>query len=342
MDFFSKLLHTDRSHYAQQFLTYASYWKDSSNEGKGDQVNMERKTSYDVITRNFYDLVTDFYIYGWGQSFHFATQYPGEDYSVAIARHEHYLALRLKLQKGMKVVDLGCGVGGPLREITKFSGAHITGVNISPYQIKKAKEFSRRAGLEELNDYVIADFMKLPETMQNKFDAAYTIEATCHAQDPVKVYSEFFKILKPGAMLAGYEWAMTSDTYDSQNPVHVEIKKGIEEGNGIGNLVTTNEIVKALKKAGFEIIETTDLTMQSPLPFYHPLVSNFSLSGFTYTPIGRVITDTACKVLEKFHLAPEGTSYTSSILMKAADALVLGGKEKIFTPYFFILARKPE
>ncbi len=52
---------------------------------------------------------------------------------------------------------------------------------------------------------------------QRQFDAAYAIEATCHAPDRVGVYSEIYRVLKPGAIFACYEWCMT-DLYESGNP----------------------------------------------------------------------------------------------------------------------------
>ena len=52
---------------------------------------------------------------------------------------EHYVALKLGLKEGMKVADLGCGVGGPLRSIASFSGADITGLTINEYQVKRAE-----------------------------------------------------------------------------------------------------------------------------------------------------------------------------------------------------------
>ena len=42
-----------------------------------------------------------------------------------------------------------------------------------------------------------------------EFDAAYAIEATCHAPDRVKCYKEVYRCLKPGAQFALYEWCMT-------------------------------------------------------------------------------------------------------------------------------------
>ena len=64
----------------------------------------ERKENYETVVNSYYDLATDFYEYGWGQSFHFAVQAKGEPLKQAIARHEHYLALRLKLEKGDNVL----------------------------------------------------------------------------------------------------------------------------------------------------------------------------------------------------------------------------------------------
>src|SRR5687767_15294436 len=96
-----------------------------------------RKAHHGTMVNHFYDLVTDFYEYGWGQSFHFAPRFRGEAFAASIARHEHWLAAQLNLAPGMTVLDLGCGVGGPMRTIARFSGATIVGVNNNDYQIAR-------------------------------------------------------------------------------------------------------------------------------------------------------------------------------------------------------------
>ncbi|MCY3856941.1 MAG: hypothetical protein OXF78_11685, partial [Rhodospirillales bacterium] len=50
----------------------------------------ERKTGYRDFENTYYDLVTDFFEYGWGQSFHFAPRAKGESFAASLARHEHY------------------------------------------------------------------------------------------------------------------------------------------------------------------------------------------------------------------------------------------------------------
>ena len=98
-----------------------------------------RKSEYKALINKYYDLVTDLFEYGWSKSFHFAPRAPNESFAESLARHERNLAERLDQRPGMRVADLGCGVGGPLREIARFSGATIVGVNNNEYQLERAR-----------------------------------------------------------------------------------------------------------------------------------------------------------------------------------------------------------
>jgi sterol 24-C-methyltransferase len=56
---------------------------------------------------------------------------------------------------------------------------------------------NKRAGLEEITDVIKSDFMALPLT-HNSIDAAYAIEATCHAPDRTGCFRQIYNTLKPG------------------------------------------------------------------------------------------------------------------------------------------------
>lgn len=46
------------------------------------------------------------------------------------------------------------------------------------------------------------------------------------------VYSEVFRVLKPGGLFATYEWVSTKD-YDPNNSRHVKVMNSIIFGNGL-------------------------------------------------------------------------------------------------------------
>eukprot|EP00957_Ditylum_brightwellii_P137525 10484661-Ditylum_brightwellii.AAC.1 len=89
----------------------------------------ERNSNYKSLVNSYYDLATLFYEWGWGSSFHFAYRYPHENFAESIRRHEYYLASKLGLSddaSSTKVLDVGCGIGGPMRNICRFTGADVT------------------------------------------------------------------------------------------------------------------------------------------------------------------------------------------------------------------------
>jgi sterol 24-C-methyltransferase len=301
-----------------------------------------RKEQYTTLVNHYYDLVTDFYEFGWGQHFHFAPRLEKEKFLASLERHERFLSGKLGLTPGMKVLDVGCGVGGPARYIAQSTGAAITGLNNNAYQIKRCERHTRRAKLTSLVEFVKADFMEL-QFRAEQFDAIYTIEASCHAPDRVKLFTGLRRVLKPGALFAGYEWCLT-DAYAPDNARHAKIKKDIELGNGLPDLSHMSVIDEALAKSGFELLEAKDLapTADVQTPWYLALTGEgMSLSSLPRTPAGRGIMNVATGVMEKLRIAPEGTRRVSDFLNEGADALVAGGRSGIFTPMYFFMARNP-
>jgi sterol 24-C-methyltransferase len=134
----------------------------------------------------YYDGATELYEYGWAQSFHFSRFYKGEAFAASLARHEHYLAAQMTLRPGMRVLDVGCGVGGPAREIARFSDVKIVGLNNNDFQIGRARRYTKAAGLEDQIQFVKGDFMKLAEQFgENSFDAGACLlyYLTCDPSD---------------------------------------------------------------------------------------------------------------------------------------------------------------
>ncbi|KAJ1552256.1 Delta(24)-sterol C-methyltransferase, partial [Nowakowskiella sp. JEL0078] len=161
--------------------SYYAGWDQDRNDITDTTAAVDhRRETAQRLTNHFYDMVTDFYEYGWGQSFHFAKMWKNLPFDHAVARHEDYLALKLGLKRGQKVMDVGCGVGGPMREIASFSGATIVGINNNDYQVERVGVLAKRTGLAKLTSAVKEDFTAM-SFEDNSFDAAYSIEACVHA-----------------------------------------------------------------------------------------------------------------------------------------------------------------
>ena len=181
------------------------------------------------------------------------------------------------------------------------------------------------------------------------FDQVYAIEATVHAPALEGVYSQIFRVLKPGGVFGVYEWLMT-ENYDNENPHHREIRLGIEQGDGISNMVKVSEGLRAIKAAGFELEVATDLAEnEDARPWYYPLDGDLRMAAsigdvFTIarmTKLGRFVAHNTIGVLEKGGILPQGTKKTADSLGVAADCVVAGGKQKLFTPMYLMIARKP-
>jgi len=67
-----------------------------------------RRESAKEMTSTYYDLVTDFYQYGWGDSFHFCPVYRMRSFQQCVVDHEYYLSDKLDLKAGMKVLVCAC------------------------------------------------------------------------------------------------------------------------------------------------------------------------------------------------------------------------------------------
>lgn len=84
-------------------VTYSDHFAQSGDKEEDFDYKARNEKTGDIV-QNFYTLVTDFYEYGYGLSFHFAPVYDGKTLDECIADYEDELAKTLNARPGMKIL----------------------------------------------------------------------------------------------------------------------------------------------------------------------------------------------------------------------------------------------
>lgn len=103
---------------------------------------------------------------------------------------------------GLRLADLGCGVGGSLFYLLARLGPAAQGVGctLSPIQARLAARRRAQLGLPNPCGFVEADFQQAP--LPAGFDLVYSVEAFVHAPEPARYLAEAARLLRPGGRLA--------------------------------------------------------------------------------------------------------------------------------------------
>ena len=294
--------------------------------------------------KDYYDLCGGFMVWGWGESLHFAPLAPHESLEESKVRHQRAMISALELQERMTVVDVGCGVGGPMRRVVREAGVRVVGININEIQLEEAKRLNAEAGLDHMVDFETCSFMDMSAIEDDTFDRGYAIESTCHAPDKQRCFEEIFRVLKPGALFWGQEMCLTG-RFDPEDGRHRALRQDLMRGIALKEIATFGEVNQALEAAGFHVMQGTDRSVREgpSTPWYQPMESRHGTLGNTLRrlPWGRKAIIAGSKLAEALRLFPKGSAEVVRLLDRTAEAYIAGGRTGIFTPLYCFLARKP-
>ena len=158
----------------------------------------------------------------------------------------------LELSPESRVVDLGCGLGGPARYVAATTGAHVTGIDLTAEFVEAGRAMTEWTGLSDRVELIEGSVLDLPLASES-MDAVYMIHVGMNIYDKVGIAREAKRVLKPGGIFSIYDvmqvgegqmdypapWASSSDQSALASPETYEA---------------------ALKSFGFEVSERIDRT----------------------------------------------------------------------------------
>ena len=121
-----------------------------------------------------YDLSNDFYSLWLDETLTYSSAWFRGSESLEDAQQNKYQRLceKLRLEPGMRVLEIGCGWGGFSIHAARNFGVNVTAITISEEQHKKARERVAAAGLEQSVEVLLTDY----RDVKGQFDAIASIE----------------------------------------------------------------------------------------------------------------------------------------------------------------------
>ena len=151
------------------------------------------------------------------------------------------------------ILDIGCGIGGPAREMAATHGAHVVGIDLEGPLIERAKMDASAAGLSERCTFRQVEAGPLDFEDQS-FDIVVSSGALTQTAEKAAVFEEIMRVLKPGGWISLYDWMKSPGEYS--DAMHYWFKM---EGLTYA-MVTQKEQDALLRSAGFGSVASEDAT----------------------------------------------------------------------------------
>ncbi len=153
--------------------------------------------------------------------------------------------------QGKRVLDIGCGIGGPAFLLAGTYGANVLGTDLQPHLIKIANERAEKLGLAEQTDFRVVEPgpLSFPD---DSFDCVVSSGAFTQIEDKLGMFKEVLRVLKSGGVFSCYDWMKSEGEYSDDMLYWFKIE-------GLTYAMETPERhEEILTEAGFVDAVTTD------------------------------------------------------------------------------------
>lgn len=156
------------------------------------------------------------------------------------------LVRQLTLTESDHVLDVGCGLGGPARQIAARYGCHVSGIDLTRDYVEAGNVLSGWLQLERRVSLQHGDALAIPFA-DGSFTAAYMLHVGMNIADKSALFAGVARVLQAGGRFAIYDVMRIGDG-DLSYPLPWS---SASETNAIASPAQYRD---ALSAAGFEIV----------------------------------------------------------------------------------------
>ena len=154
------------------------------------------------------------------------------------------LARLAQLREGMKVLDVGCGIGGPARTLAAEFGCEVTGIDITENYCRAAEMLTACLGLDESITIHQGNALDIPFD-DEMFDVVWMQHMNMNVEDKDRLFSEVRRVLCPEGCLALHEIVA-----GAESPPYFPVPWASEPS--ISHLVAPANLHQLILNSGFE------------------------------------------------------------------------------------------
>ncbi len=155
--------------------------------------------------------------------------------------------------KGRRILDVGCGIGGPALAMASQHGASVVGIDLERTLIERASRAAAQHRLEERCQFQVVEPGPLPFA-DSSFDVVVSSGAVTQTEAVAAQFGEFLRVLRPGGWLSCYEWLRTDRDYSDDMRYWFKME-GLTYA-----MRSFDQYRKLLHEAGFDAVTTEDAT----------------------------------------------------------------------------------
>ena len=153
----------------------------------------------------------------------------------------------------LKVLDIGCGIGGIDRLLVSEHGARkVIGIDVIESLVDRAIADTKKAGLADLIEFRLVEPGPL-EFDDGDFDVVFTKDAIVHVPDKRAIFEDIHRVLNCGGVLVGCDWLGGDTTEGSQI-----VKDWLDFSKLDFQFQTASELSDLLRDIGFGSVRTRD------------------------------------------------------------------------------------
>lgn len=156
--------------------------------------------------------------------------------------------------QGKRILDIGCGIGGPAFEMARTYGAEVVGIDLEAPLIERAQSDAKKHKLSDRCTFQTVEVGPLPFDDQS-FDIVISSGAFTQIADKSGILGESFRVLRPGGYISCYDWLKGDYDQYSKDMLYWFEKEGLTYA-----LETLESYARVLRDVGFVNIYSHDAT----------------------------------------------------------------------------------